>query len=604
VAKVVNQHIDYLKQKIELLPQNPGVYRFYNAKREVIYVGKAKNLKKRVSSYFTKNHGDTYKTKMLVSKIRDIEHIVVETESDSLLLENNLIKKIQPRYNILLKDDKSFPWIIIKNEAFPRVFYTRNFIKDGSEYFGPYTSVVMVKTLLELIRTLFSLRTCKLDLSEENIKSGKFKVCLEYHLGNCKGPCEGLQNETEYLEEVRMVREIVKGNLVSVKDYLKSLMKEKAAAMEFELAEKIKDKIEIITRYQSKSTIVNPKIKDLDVFSIEEYEDNYYINFIKVNKGAVIHSHNMEVVQRIEESIEDVLLVAITDIRERLNSVAKEIIVPIDLSEFELNFSALVPQRGDKLHLLQLSQRNVKQFILEKKKAKENFAKASRTEKILEQLQKDLRLQTKPYRIECFDNSNIQGTSPVAACVVFENAKPSKKKYRHYHIKTVTGADDFASMKEVVYRRYKRLVEEKDDLPNLIIIDGGKGQLNAAVESLRELNLQQEIPIIGIAKRLEEIYFPGDQFPVYIDKNSSSLKVIQNLRNEAHRFGISFHRDTRSKGMIVSELDAIKGIGDKTKELLLKEFKSVKGIQEASKEQLIDIIGRKKTEILLASFNK
>jgi len=590
----------HIKSLLSVMPGKPGVYQYFDNKGNLLYVGKAKNLKKRVSSYFTgKNYG---KTKILVSKIAEIKHIVVDSESDALLLENNLIKKHQPRYNIMLKDDKTFPWICIKNEPFPRVFSTRNIIHDGSDYFGPYTTGGMVKTLLELIRKLYPLRTCSYKLTPENIKKRKIKVCLEYHLGNCKGPCEGLQSEEEYEKLIKQVKNILKGNIQEVIGYLKKLMNEYATGLKYEEADIIKEKIKTLEKYRSRSTIVSLRIRDVDVFSIIDDKKRAYVNYLKVMKGAVIQSHTVEIKKKLEETKEEILTIVIIDIMQRFGSKAKELILPF-FPDIKLNeIKIIVPQRGDKKKLLDLSKRNVWYYRRGIQELLEGSKKTVRQEKKLEQLQKDLRLKKLPTYIECFDNSNIQGTNPVAACVVFKNGIPLKREYRHYNIKTVQGANDYASMGEVVYRRYSRLLKEKKSLPQLVIIDGGKGQLNAAVESLNRLKIQKKVAIIGIAKRLEEIFFPFDPVPLYLDKNSYSLKIIQNLRNEAHRFGISFHRQKRSIKFLGSEIDQIKGIGKETLKKLFQKFKSVDGIKKSEEKELENIIGKAKTRILLKYF--
>ena len=590
----------HIKSLLSVMPGKPGVYQYFDNKGNLLYVGKAKNLKKRVSSYFTgKNYG---KTKILVSKIAEIKHIVVDSESDALLLENNLIKKHQPRYNIMLKDDKTFPWICIKNEPFPRVFSTRNIIHDGSDYFGPYTTGGMVKTLLELIRKLYPLRTCSYKLTPENIKKRKIKVCLEYHLGNCKGPCEGLQSEEEYEKLIKQVKNILKGNIQEVIGYLKKLMNEYATGLKYEEADIIKEKIKTLEKYRSRSTIVSLRIRDVDVFSIIDDKKRAYVNYLKVMKGAVIQSHTVEIKKKLEETKEEILTIVIIDIMQRFGSKAKELILPF-FPDIKLNeIKIIVPQRGDKKKLLDLSKRNGWYYRRGIQELLGGSKKTVRQEKKLEQLQKDLRLKKLPTYIECFDNSNIQGTNPVAACVVFKNGIPLKREYRHYNIKTVQGANDYASMGEVVYRRYSRLLKEKKSLPQLVIIDGGKGQLNAAVESLNRLKIQKKVAIIGIAKRLEEIFFPFDPVPLYLDKNSYSLKIIQNLRNEAHRFGISFHRQKRSIKFLGSEIDQIKGIGKETLKKLFQKFKSVDGIKKSEEKELENIIGKAKTRILLKYF--
>ena len=584
---------------IHALPEQPGVYQFYDKNGTILYIGKAKNLKKRVSSYFSRKKFDSFKVKVLVDRIKDLKFIVVDSESDALLLENNLIKKYQPRYNILLKDDKTFPWICVKNEPFPRVFSTRTVIQDGSQYYGPYTSAYAVKVLLNLIRQLYQLRTCKLSLTEENIEKGKFKVCLEYHIGNCQGPCVGLQNRESYDENINQIRNIIKGNLHEVITHLKAEMEHRASLFQFEEANRFKEKIEILSRYQSKSTIVNPSIHDVEVYSIINDEKEAYVNYLKVVKGAVIQAHTVEIKKKLEEEDLELLAFAVTDIRSRTESKSKEIIAPMDLSEYYPDLKITVPKRGDKLKLLNLSLRNAKSYRLEKFKRQEGRKTTGSAERILKSVQEDFRLEALPVHIECFDNSNMQGSEPVAACVVFKNGKAVKKEYRHYNIKRVKGIDDFASMKEVVYRRYKRLIEEDQDLPQLIVVDGGKGQLSAALSSLDQLDLRGKIAIVGIAKRLEEIYFPGDAVPLYIDKNSESLKLIQNLRNEAHRFGITFHRLKRSGSMTLSSLESIPGIGSSTIEKLFRRFKSMEGISNASLEELSSEVGLSRASKIL-----
>jgi excinuclease ABC subunit C len=590
-----------LKSLLSLLPDKPGIYQFLDAAGTIIYVGKAKNLKKRVTSYFAKNQSG--KTVVLLRKARDIKHIIVDNESDALLLENNFIKKLQPRYNILLKDDKTFPWICIKKEPFPRIFSTRNTIRDGSVYFGPYTSGLMVKTLIGLIRQLYKLRTCSLNLSESNISSGKFKVCLEYHIGNCKAPCIGLQTESDYQDSMAQIKDILKGNISSVLDHLKQLMKDYSADLKFEEAQLVKEKIDILSRFRSKSTVVSNTIKNVDVFGFAQEGDNAYVNFLKVVHGAVIQAYTLEIKIRIDEEKESILGIAVTEIRQRLSSDSPEIILPFkpDILIDKINYT--VPLAGEKLKLLELAERNAIYYKLEQKKKRLEHSPQVRTGKNLEKLKNDLHMPDLPTHIECFDNSNIMGTNPVAACVVFKNAKPSKSDYRHFNIKTVTGPDDFSSMEEIVYRRYRRMIEENQSLPQLVIIDGGKGQLSSAMKSIYKLGLHQKITVIGIAKKLEEIYFPGDSVPIYLDKNTISLKIIQQLRNEAHRFGINFHRDKRSADMLKSDLDQIKGIGPKTKELLLKHFGSVEKIRNSSFEELEKIVGSSKATVLSEYFS-
>jgi len=593
-----------LKTQIQAAPKKPGVYQYYDLNGKILYIGKAKNLKNRVQSYFNNDKGKSGKTRLLVKKINSINYIVTETEMDALLLENNLIKKHQPRYNVMLKDDKTYPWICIKNEPFPRIFKTRNLIKDGSEYYGPYASVSMMNTILDLIRKNYKLRTCSYHLSSENIEKGKFRLCLEYHIGNCKGPCEGLQTEEEYEESLNEIRNIIKGNVAVVKRELKSAMLTAAEKLEFERAEELKKKWEAFDNFQAKSTVVSPSIHNVDVFSFLEDKDLAYINYMKVNSGAIIQSHTLELKKKLEESPEELLEIGITELRDRFKSNSNEIIVPFlpDFKEENIVFHR--PQRGEKRKLLELSERNAKYFMLERRKQQVKTDPERHTNRILEGMQKDLRLSELPRHIECFDNSNIQGSNPVAACVVFRDAKPSKKEYRHFKIKTVVGPDDFASMEEVVYRRYKRLQEEKEDLPHLIVIDGGKGQLNSALKSLDKLGLRGKIPIVGIAKRLEEIFYPGDKYPLFLDKRSETLKVIQHLRNEAHRFGITHHRNLRSKNSIQSELSLIEGVGEKSIQDLLRKFKSVKRVKEASLKELEEVLPIKRAKAVYAFFEK
>ncbi len=586
-----------------MLPNQPGIYQYFDDTGKIIYIGKAKDLRKRVSSYFSKSH-DHRKTSLLVRNIADIKHMVVQSEQDALLLENNLIKKYQPRYNIQLKDDKSFPWICIKNETFPRVLKTRELEKDGSKYYGPYTSIYTVRTLLELFKSEYKLRTCNYNLSKENIENGKFKVCLEYHIGNCLGPCEGLISEEKYNEGIGDINNILKGNISGVIKHLKEKMVELADSLNFEEAAKIKEKYDSLNRYQSRSTIVSPNITDVDVFTIEEDEKWAFINYLKVIKGAIIQTFTLEIKKVLDETSEELLLSGIVEIRQKIYSNSREILVPIKL-DFKLdNVIFRIPQRGEKKELLELSQRNAKYFRLEKDKHAVLKNPNIRLEQLLGTIKKDLQLEETPFHIECFDNSNLQGTNPVAACVVFKNAKPNVKEYRHYNIKTVEGPNDFASMEEVVFRRYKRLIDEKKSLPQLIVIDGGKGQLTSAVNALEKLELRGKISIIGIAKRLEEIYFPDDSVPIYINKNSQTLKIIQQLRDEAHRFGISFHRNKRSKEFITSELKLIEGVGDMTTQKLLKEFKSVKKIKEQPLTVLEKSVGKSKAKIVFDYFNK
>ncbi len=583
-----------LELQIQSLPDNPGVYQYYDKEGKILYVGKAKNLKKRVSSYFNKLH-DNAKTNVLVKKIVTIKHIVVSSEQDALLLENNLIKKLQPRYNVLLRDDKTYPWICIKKEPFSRIFPTRRMIKDGSEYFGPYTSFKTVHTILDLIKELYPLRTCNYDLSEVNIKSGKYKVCLEYHIGNCKGPCEGLETIENYQKQVDAIRQILKGNFKdSLRDF-KRQMNEYASEMKFEQAQKIKEKINVLENYQSYSTVLNPKISNIDVFSIVSDEAVAYVNFLQISHGAIIRSFTLELKKKLDESDEELLELAVVELRERFNLTSKEIILPFAL-DFGATIKVTVPQLGDKKQILDLSERNAKYQRLEQLKQIQIVDPERHTNRIMAQMQKDLRLSVEPRHIECFDNSNIQGTNPVSACVVFKDGKPSKKDYRHFNIKTVEGPNDFASMEEVVYRRYKRLLDENQSLPQLIIIDGGKGQLSSALKSIDDLGLRGKIAIIGIAKRLEELFYPGDSVPLYLDKKSETLKIIQQLRNEAHRFGITHHRDKRSKSALNSTIELIPGIGEKTMLTLLKHFKSVKRLKLATEKEISEVVGVSKAK--------
>jgi excinuclease ABC subunit C len=583
-----------LELQIQTLPDGPGVYQYYDKDGKILYVGKAKNLKKRVSSYFNKVH-DTAKTNVLVKKIVNIKHIVVPTETDALLLENNLIKTLQPRYNVLLRDDKSYPWICIKKEPFSRIFATRRMIKDGSEYFGPYTSFKTVNTILDLIKELYPLRTCNYDLTQSNIENNKFKVCLEYHIGNCKGPCEGYESLENYQKQVDAIREILKGNFKeSMKDF-KKVMTDLAHDMHFEEAQKIKEKIEVLENYQSRSTIVNPKINNIDVFSIVSDEAAAYVNFLQIAHGSIIRSHTMEIKKKLEETDEELLELAIIELRERFQLLSKEILTPFPVEVGE-QVRVTVPQLGDKKQILDLSIRNAKFYRIEQLKQLQIVDPDRHANRIMAQMQKDLRLAVEPRHIECFDNSNIQGTNPVAACVVFKDGKPSKKDYRHFNIKTVEGPDDFASMQEVVYRRYKRLLDEEQPLPQLIIIDGGKGQLSSALKSLDDLELRGKIAIIGIAKRLEELFYPGDSVPLYLDKKSETLKVIQQLRNEAHRFGITHHRDQRSKAALNSSIESIPGIGEKTMLSLIQHFKSVKRMKLATEKEISEVVGMSKAK--------
>ena len=591
-----------LELQIKTLPDSPGVYQYYDKNDTIIYVGKAKNLKKRISSYFTKTH-DSGKTRVLVSKIVLIKHIVVETENDALLLENNLIKKYKPRYNVLLKDDKTYPWICIKKERFPRIFPTRRMIKDGSEYFGPYTSMKTVGTLLDLIKGLYQIRTCSYDLSPEKIATDKFKVCLEYHLGNCKGACEGFETEQNYNENITAIRQILKGNFKESLGQFKDQMKQLAVEMQFEDAQRIKDKIEVLEKYQFKSTIVNPKISNVDVFSIVSDDSFGYVNFLQLSYGSIIRSHTLEIKKKLEETDLQLLELAIVELRARFNSNSTEIYVPFKVEVGE-NIRVTLPQLGDKRRILDLSIRNAKYYRLERFKQVKITDPDRHANRIMAQMKTDLRLGKEPRHIECFDNSNIQGTNPVAACVVFKDGKPSKKEYRNFNIKTVIGPDDFASMEEVVFRRYKRLVEEEQPLPQLVIIDGGKGQLSSALKSIDLLGLRQKITVIGIAKRLEELFYPDDPIPLYLDKKSETLKIIQQLRNEAHRFGIEHHRNRRSKGALKTEMEGIPGIGEKTIVDLMKVFKSNKRIGNAKLDELEAVVGLARAQKIYQHFHK
>ena len=589
-----------VKLQISTLPNSPGVYQYYDKEDKLLYVGKAKNLRKRVASYFNKQH-DNARTRLLVKRIHNIKHIVVATETDALLLENNLIKNYQPKYNVMLKDDKTYPWLCIKKERFPRVFSTRKLIKDGSEYFGPYTSMRTVHTLLDLIRGLFPLRNCTFDLSEKKIKAGKFKICLEYHLGNCLGPCEHKYSEEKYNENIEAIRNIIKGNFKESLYVFKNKMKTYAAQLQFEDAQRIKEKIDILENYQAKSTVVNPKINNVDVFSIVSDESYAYVNFLQISFGSIIRSHTLEIKKKLDETDVELLELSVVELRQRFDSLCKEVYVPFSIKTEE-GVKVHIPKLGDKKKILDLSTRNAKYYRLERFKQAKIVDPDRHEKRIMAQMKKDLRLSEEPRHIECFDNSNIQGTNPVAACVVFKNGKPSKKEYRKFNIKTVDGPDDFASMEEVVYRRYKRLKEEEQPLPQLIIIDGGKGQLSSALKSLDKLELRGKIAIVGIAKRLEELFYPEDPIPLYLDKKSETLKIIQQLRNEAHRFGITFHRDKRSKEALDSALESIPGIGEKTILELLKHFKSTKRISEAGFDDLEKVVGVSRAKKIVEYF--
>ena len=593
-------NIDF-ENKLKLLPDLPGVYLFLDTEKQVLYVGKSKALRKRVLSYFSKNL-DRAKTRILVSKIKDFNYIVVDTEEEALLLENNLIKEYKPRYNILLKDDKSYPWIVIKNENFPRVYMTRDYIEDGSIYFGPYTSVRMVRAVIELIRKIYKIRTCRHDLSTENVTKLKYKVCLDYHIGNCKAPCVGKYSTSSYNDDIIEIKKILKGNLSSLLELLNVSMLAFSSNMEFEKANELKEKILLLKNYQNKSTVVSQTITNIDVFTALEEENSVFVNFMHLVQGSIVQLSSIEVKKKLDESISSVLELAILHLRDKFKSNSKEILLPF-LPEFTIPASFyVVPKIGDKLKLLKLSEKNLKYFILDKKRHKENLNPRKHTDRILNTLKSDLQLKEIPTHIECFDNSNIQGSFPVAACVVFVDAKPAKSEYRHFNIKTVVGANDFASMKEVVFRRYKRLLAEKKKLPQLVVIDGGKGQLSFAHEALKELGLENKISIIGIAKRLEEIFFPFDTIPLYLDKNSESLKLIQKLRNEAHRFGITFHRQKRSLSFLNSDLNNIKGVGEKTIQKLQLSFKTIENIKNAKLEDLVKYVNKRQAELVFKYF--
>jgi len=587
----------------ESIPKNPGIYKFINSEDTVLYVGKAKNLKSRVSSYFNAAGQVMNKTRVMVKNAQRVEFMMVESEQDALLLENTLIKTLQPRYNVSLKDGKSYSYLCIRKERFPRVYFTRKVIRDGSLYFGPYTSKWRMKMIMEVVRKIFPLRTCTFLLSEDNIKKGKFKVCLEYHIKNCKGPCEGLQTEEEYLDHIEQIKNILKGHFGPVKDYLNLQMQKQAMDLDFEGAQLSKEKLTLFEDYQSKSTVVSATVKDVDVFSIASDENDAFVNYLKVVNGILINTYTLELEKNLDEDESSMLAYAVEKLRDRFDSIAPEIITPVDIALSDTEVKITIPQRGDKKKLLELSEKNVRYYLLQSKKEKiSKVNKKTPAERILSTLQKDLQMDQMPLHIECFDNSNMQGSFPVASCVVFKNAKPSKKDYRHFNIKTVEGPNDFASMEEIVYRRYKRLLEENQPLPQLIIIDGGKGQLSASVNSLRKLELLDKIKIIGIAKRLEEIFFPGDAVPLYINKKSESLKLIQQARNEAHRFAINFHRDKRSKSFTGTELTQIPGIGQKTAEKLLQNIGSVKALQTLPAEELEKIVGKANAKKIVTYF--
>jgi excinuclease ABC subunit C len=591
-----------IKQIISSLPEQPGVYKYFDEKEEIIYVGKAKNLKKRVNSYFVKKH-DNNKTNVLVSKIRNIQYTIVDTEFDALLLENTLIKELQPRYNINLKDDKSYPLIKITKEAFPKVYAVRNPVKDGSEYFGPYASGKMMHTILELTQKLYPTRNCNLNLNAKTIAAGNFKVCLEYQIGNCKGPCQDLQSEESYKQTIANIKHILRGNLAEVKRHIKTQIEDAVARLAFEEAQEYKEKLISLESYQSKSTVVNNSISNVDVFGIISSSSSAFINYLRVVDGMIIQSQNLEIKKKIDESDEEILLNAIAQFKNSNQWESKEFIVPLQL-EIDSEIPMTVPSSGDKKKLLDLSMKNAFYLKQERQLAADKLDPTLKVDRLLTQMQKDLRLTALPRHIECFDNSNIQGTNPVSACVVFRNGRPSKSDYRHFNIKTVEGPNDFASMIEVLTRRYTRLLQENSPLPDLVVVDGGKGQLSSAVEAFRAMGIYGKVPVIGIAKRLEELYYPNDSLPLYLDKKSETLKVIQQMRDEAHRFGITHHRNQRSKGFTITTLTEIDGVGEKTSQLLLSEFKSVKKIKEASEEDLTKVIGPKLAKSVYHHFNE
>ena len=590
-----------LKIELSTMPSEPGVYQFFNKEDKIIYIGKAKNLKKRIASYFQKNIGSR-KTKNLVKNIHEIKHIIVSSESDALLLENSLIKKYQPKYNILLRDDKTYPWIVIKKESFPRVLTTRRVEKDGSEYFGPFTNYKTVRTIMDIFSNLYSLRTCHYDLRQKNIIENKYKVCLEYHIGNCLGGCEGHQKEVDYNIYISNIRDFLKGNLSSSINYFKNEMKTASGSLHFEKAQKAKEKIELLENYQAKSTVVNSKLNNIDVFSIISDSSHAYVNHLQVAFGRIVRFHNVEIKKKLEETDKELLLMTLVNLREKFSSKNNTVISNIKFDKI-LDLKFISPKAGDNKKLLDLSVRNATQFKIEKLKQVQIVDPERHTNRILNQMKIDLRLNEMPKHIECFDNSNIQCSNPVASCIVFKNSKPSKKDYRHFNIKTVEGPDDYASMEEVVFRRYKRMLDEKSVLPSLIIIDGGKGQLSSSIKALKKLKLENTIAILGIAKRLEEIFYPNDSIPLYLNKKSETLKVIQQMRNEAHRFAITFHRNKRSKQALTSSFDGIPGIGEKTKIALLKRFKSLKKIKETSLKLLISEVGESKAKKLKEFLN-
>jgi excinuclease ABC subunit C len=596
------ERFDY-RNALKNIPHKPGVYQFWDDEKELIYIGKAKDLRNRVTSYFNKDTNVNAKTRVLVSKIRNITFTIVDTEVDAWLLENSMIKKHQPRYNVMLKDDKTYPWIIIKNENFPRIFWTRRIVRDGSKYLGPYASVSMMHNILGLIKETYPLRTCNLPLTRQNIEKGKFKVCLEYQLGNCKGPCQNYQTEDDYDNSIEEIKDILSGKIGVVLRNLRADMEKAVADLNYEYAHRLKRKFELLENYQSKSTVVNSSITDVDVFSIASEEKYAFVNYLKVMNGTIIQTQTIELKKRLDESDEELLTLAISEFRSRYDSHSKEIIVPFDIDlDDASSIKFTVPKLGEKRKLLDLSQKNVLFFKKEKIDQYEKLNPEVRTDRLLTQMMKDLRMNQLPRHIECFDNSNFQGKYPVSAIVVFKDAKPSKKDYRHFNVKTVEGPDDFATMEEAVHRRYKRMLDEGGELPQLIVIDGGKGQLSSAIKSLKLLGIDKKVTIIGIAKRLEELYYPGDQYPLYLDKKSETLKVIQQLRDEAHRFGITFHRKKRDKGTLATELELIDGIGKTTAEKLLKYFKSVKKIREATESELMEVVNTKQAKAILAYF--
>ncbi|MDB5015813.1 MAG: excinuclease subunit [Mucilaginibacter sp.] len=597
----MSKSFDY-RAALKNIPHKPGVYQFWNEERELIYIGKAKDLRNRVTSYFNKDTNVNAKTRVLVTKIRDVSFTIVDTEIDAWLLENSLIKKHQPRYNVMLKDDKTYPWIIIKNEHYPRIFWTRRIVRDGSKYLGPYASISMMHNILGLIKETYPLRTCNLPLTQQNIEKGKFKVCLEYQLGNCKGPCQNYQTEDDYDNSIEEIKDILNGKIGSVLRNLRADMEKAVADLNYEYAHRLKRKFELLENYQSKSTVVNSSITDVDVFSIASEEKYAFVNFLKVMNGTITQTQTIELKKRLDESDEELLTLAISEFRSRYDSHSKEIIVPfhIDIDDTSIKFT--VPKLGEKRKLLDLSQKNVQFFKKERIDQYEKLNPEIRTERLLTQMMKDLRMNQLPRHIECFDNSNFQGKYPVSAIVVFRDAKPSKKDYRHFNVKTVEGPDDFATMEEAVLRRYRRMLDEGGELPQLIVIDGGKGQLSSALKSLKLLGIDKQVTVIGIAKRLEELYYPGDQYPLYLDKKSETLRIIQQLRDEAHRFGITFHRKKRDKGTLVTELELIEGIGKTTAEKLLKYFRSVKKIREAKPEELLEVVNKKQAGAITSYF--